>query len=55
MSYWGRVLAPVLKALTFISSLPDEYAELHLDLMHELKWTYQDMYLGLLDEARECR
>ena len=54
MSYWGRFLSPVLKALTFISSLPDEYAELYLELMHELNWTYQDMYFELLDEAREC-
>ena len=53
-SYWGRFLSPVLKALTFISSLPDEYAELYLELMHELDWTYQDMYFELLDEAQEC-
>ena len=54
MSYWGRFLSPVLKALTFISCLPDEHAELYLELMHELNWTYQDMYFELLDEAREC-
>ena len=54
MSYWGQFLSFVLKALTFISSLPDEYAELVLELMHELNWTHQDMYFELLDEAREC-
>ena len=54
MSYWGRFLSPVLKALTFVSCLPDEYAELYLELVHELNWTYEDMYFELLDEAREC-
>ena len=54
MSYWGQFLSPVLKALTFISSLADEYAELYFELMHDLSWTYQDMYFALLNEAPEC-
>ena len=54
LGYWGKILRPELKALTFLTSLPDEYAEFYLKLMYELKWTYQDMHEELLDEAREC-
>ena len=54
LGYWGTILSPELKALTFSTSLHDEYAELYLELMSELKWTYQDMPEGLMDEAREC-